>query len=111
MIMEAIEETAAVDRLELPALATLTEQQVRGQACVWDAVPLSGVPAVDLGEQTASRAGRRVRWFPRACRSCLGGKAYRALLDHGSKCEQCVDDASRCEAGLGLQRLVREARR
>lgn len=111
MIMGAIEETASAGRLEVPALATLTEQQVRGQACVWDGAPLFGVPAFDLGEHTTMRAGQPVRWFPRACRSCLGGQAYRALLDHGSKCEQCVDDVSRCEAGLGLQRLVREARR
>lgn len=97
--------------LPLPALGELTEQQVRGQACVWDAVPLSGVPAVDLGPQSAQRAGASVQWFPRGCPSCVATRAHRALLDHASSCEQCVDDGARCETGLGLNRLIRQARR
>lgn len=113
MSMKVTEGTpaSAVDWLALPALGTLTDQQVRGQACVWDAAPLAGAPAVDLGEQATSRAGQPVRWFPRACRPCLGLRAYQAILDHGSTCEQCVDDGSRCDTGLSLSRLVREARR
>lgn len=112
MIMKVTEGAATtVDWLELPALGTLTDQQVRGQVCVWDGAPLTVASAMDLGEQTASRAGQRVRWFPRACRPCLGLRAYQALLDHGSTCEQCVDDGSRCDTGVGLSRLVREARR
>ncbi|MFJ8804181.1 hypothetical protein [Streptomyces sp. NPDC102487] len=97
--------------LPLPRLDALTEQQVRGQACVWDAVPLSGVPAVDLGAQTGARAGASVRWFPRGCPSCIAARAHRALLDHAGSCEQCADDVARCETGLGLNRLLRQARR
>lgn len=111
MIMEAIEETAATDSLDLPALGTLTEQQVRGQACVWDGVPLSGVPAVDLGARTATRAGRPTQWFPRGCPRCVAEAALRALHAHAPSCEQCVDDAARCPEGLGLRRLMRMVRR
>jgi hypothetical protein len=101
----------ALAALPLPSIVTLTEQQVRGQACVWDAVPLSGVPAVDLGAQTTTRAGQPVQWFPRGCPSCVATRAHRALLDHVASCEQCVDDVARCATGLGLNRLLREARR
>ncbi|MFE9879782.1 hypothetical protein [Streptomyces sp. NPDC005784] len=97
--------------LQLPNLAALTEQQMSGQACAWDAVPLSGVPAVDLGTQTTTRAGHPARWFPRGCPPCVAKEAYRALLDHASVCEQCADEAARCELGRGLYRLMRENRR
>ncbi|MGQ4349673.1 hypothetical protein [Streptomyces sp. SAS_275] len=103
--------TGPVTVLPLPGIGELTEQQVRGQACVWDAVPLSGVPAVDLGPQTAARAGSPVRWFPRGCPSCVASRAHRALLDHASSCEQCAGDGARCGTGLDLNRLIRQARR
>lgn len=51
----------------LPPVADLSEQQVRGTACVYCGIHL-GPTAVDLGERTAGRAGERVAWFPRACR-------------------------------------------
>ncbi|MCX5407536.1 hypothetical protein OHA37_27190 [Streptomyces sp. NBC_00335] len=51
----------------LPALSTLTEQQVRGTACVYCGIHLDNGDAVDLGERPISRAGQRSRWFPRAC--------------------------------------------
>jgi hypothetical protein len=115
MIMEAIEETAATatgaEVLELPALDVLTEPQVRGQACVWDAVPLSGIAAVDLGTRTASRAGRSTHWFPRGCPRCVAEAALRALHAHAPSCEQCVDDAAECPEGLALRRLMRNVRR
>ncbi|WP_327413705.1 hypothetical protein [Streptomyces sp. NBC_01233] len=52
---------------DLPCLSELSEQQVRGAACVHCGVHLDNATAVDLGEQRASRAGSSVRWFPRAC--------------------------------------------
>lgn len=45
----------------------LTEQQVRGTACLRCGVVLDNGTAVDLGERYMTRAGQRVRWFPRTC--------------------------------------------
>ncbi|MFD5670954.1 hypothetical protein [Streptomyces sp. NPDC127040] len=53
--------------LRLPPVSELSEQQVRGVACVYCGIHL-GPAAVDLGMRKAGRAGARVAWFPRACR-------------------------------------------
>lgn len=55
------------DLRELPPLSTLSDQQVRGTACVYCGICLDNATAIDLGEQRAGRAGASVRWFPRAC--------------------------------------------
>jgi hypothetical protein len=52
---------------DIPPLGDLSEQQIRGAACVHCGVLLDNGTAVDLGEQTLRRAGAVVRWFPRAC--------------------------------------------
>jgi hypothetical protein len=52
-----------------------------------------------------------ITWFPRACRPCAGERAYAALFLHAPMCEQCADEAGRCETGRILHRLVREGRR
>ncbi|MGW4505667.1 hypothetical protein ACWENO_13610 [Streptomyces sp. NPDC004436] len=52
----------------LPPVGTLTEDQVRGAACVWCGAPLDSTTAVDLGERPARIGDLAVRWFPRACR-------------------------------------------
>ncbi|MFD4912880.1 hypothetical protein ACFWNR_06610 [Streptomyces virginiae] len=57
----------------VPALGTLTEDQIRGAACVRCGAPLDNATAVDLGERRTRRAGGLVRWLPRACR--IHGKA------------------------------------
>lgn len=97
--------------LALPALDGLSEQQVRGQACVWDGVILSAETAVDLGPRRKRRLDGEYDWFPRGCKACTGTEAYRALLDHASSCEQCIVEASRCEVGRDLWRLVRDGHR
>ncbi|MFB6805509.1 hypothetical protein [Streptomyces sp. NPDC056387] len=51
----------------LPPVGDLSEQQVRGTACVYCGIHLGAGPAVDLGERIAQLADLRVRWFPRAC--------------------------------------------
>ncbi|MFK0045561.1 hypothetical protein ACIQU4_15810 [Streptomyces sp. NPDC090741] len=51
----------------LPPVADLSEQQVRGAACVYCGIHLDNATAVDLGERHVNRAGAPVRWFPRAC--------------------------------------------
>lgn len=55
------------DLRELPPLSSLSEQQVRGAACVYCGIHLDNGNAVDLGEQRTGRAGSAVFWFPRAC--------------------------------------------
>lgn len=112
----AVESVAAtIDALAilaLPDLAALTDAQVRGKACVWDAAALTTVMAVDLGERMSPLAatGTDMRWFPRACRSCVPTLALSTLYGHAPMCEQCVDDAGSCDTGMALRRLEREYR-
>ncbi|MCT7356768.1 hypothetical protein N4P33_32190 [Streptomyces sp. 15-116A] len=97
----------AVDVLLLPHRDTVTDAQARGTACVWCAsAPLSAETAVDLGEQKAAGP----TWYPRSCRGCAAERAHRGLFDHAPMCEQCADEASRCEVGLILYRLIRQGR-
>lgn len=55
-------------REDLPPLSELSEQQVRGAACVHCGIHLDNATAVDLGSRIIRRAGTATRWFPRACR-------------------------------------------
>lgn len=96
--------------LPLPAIADLSEQQVRGITCVWDGIALTPATAVDLGVRTMNRLGEKRQWYPRACRRCIGDGAYRLLLDHSPACDRCRKDGG-CELGRALNRLVREGRR
>lgn len=59
--------STAPSRRPLPPMSELSEQQVRGSACVYCAVRLDNGDAVDLGERRVNRAGDTARWFPRAC--------------------------------------------
>lgn len=102
----------AIALLPLPDLNTRTDDQTRGKTCVWDGIPLTSETTVDLGERLSPLNGSTspMRWFPRACRSCVQRAALRALHDHAPLCEQCVDDASGCDTGMELRRLMREYR-
>lgn len=51
----------------LPNLRDLTEDQLRGRACVWCRVRLSNDTAIDLGAQRFKQLGHEAHWFPRAC--------------------------------------------
>jgi hypothetical protein len=96
--------------LTLPALDGLSQEQVRGAACIWCRVCLDTATAVDLGERRHKRLDGNYSTFPRACRPC-GAKAARATItDHAGRCEQCTDDASACETRAELERLAREGR-
>jgi hypothetical protein len=65
-----------VDEELLPALDTLTAEQLRGAACVWCGVVLQpGIDDVDLGARPATRTSRA--WFPRGCRACAVGETGR----------------------------------
>lgn len=90
--------------LPLPALDGLTEQQVRGLVCVWDAVPLTPDIAVDLGPRKKKRLGVTYDWFPRGCRRCVAAHAYRALLEHVGPCRDCGPDKA-CAQALALSAL------
>ncbi|WP_328436848.1 hypothetical protein OHA71_06285 [Streptomyces sp. NBC_00444] len=103
----------ALAHLELPRLDALTEQQVRGIACVWNMrhQPLTAATAIDLGVRPASRAGAPVSWYPRACRRCVHENAYAALLRHAEQCgDGCREDAGGCDTGRTLRHLMREHR-
>lgn len=52
----------------IPPVGSLTEQQIRGAACVHCGITLDNGSAVDLGEQRARIGDLGIRWFPRACR-------------------------------------------
>jgi hypothetical protein len=92
--------------LPLPDPDTLSADQTRGALCVWGGEPLNTGTAVDLGE----RVEQGVRLFLRACPGCAVRAALRAIHKHAPLCEQCVDDSTQCPPGLGLLRLLREAR-
>lgn len=101
----------ALALLVLPALDGLSEAQVRGKACVWCGVILAADTAVDLGPRRKGRLDGTYDWFPRGCKTSVGMEAFRALHDHAPACEQCVDEAERCETGRALWRLVRDGHR
>ena len=101
----------ALALLSLPNLNSLSEQQVRGAACVWDGIILAPQTAVDLGQREADRAGRAVPWFPRACRRCVHVAARLQLASHRACCELCVEEVSNCEHGFPLLQLAGEYRR
>jgi len=96
--------------LPLPALDGLSQEQVRGAACVWCTAVLNTATAVDLGERRHRRLDGHYSTFPRSCRRCAAEAAVRALRDHAGQCEQCVDDATLCETRTTLEKLAREAR-
>ncbi|MGW8684337.1 hypothetical protein ACWGNN_25350 [Streptomyces sp. NPDC055817] len=103
---------SAVSQLQqVPDLGTLSDPQVRGQACVWCAVILCAKTAVDLGPRDAQFHGTAARWFPRGCRPCSVQAAYLLLLEHTQCCEQCEDDPALCEDGRSLRGRLREVRR
>ncbi|GGY73011.1 hypothetical protein ACWDE9_35605 [Streptomyces olivaceoviridis] len=111
MPSDTVSAADALTLLPLPKFNALSQDQVRGIACIWDGVPLSTATAVDLGERRVKQFGQHTSWFPRACRPCALKQAMAALVDHGQSCEQCIDDHNLCTTGLGLVRAVREARR
>jgi hypothetical protein len=99
----------AIAELAVPDLATLTDAQVAGRACVWDRSEenLTDETAVDLGERMTGVHGTMspMRWFPRGCRRHVAEYAYLALFDHTlEKCEQCRASET-CDIGRALLRL------
>ncbi|WP_406410480.1 hypothetical protein [Streptomyces sp. NBC_01614] len=85
------------------------ERQVRGISCVWDAALLTPHNAVPLGPRKARRAGDRITWYPRACRSCVAIAAVTQLAIHTAACPTCQsEDADPCDTARALNRLFRE---
>lgn len=97
--------------LVFPGLDELSEEQVRGTACVWSGTTITTATAVDLGERRVRMLDGAISMFPRACRPCVAEQALAALHEHAPGCEQCVDEAGVCETGRVLTRLIREYRR
>jgi hypothetical protein len=95
--------------LPIPRLGTLTERQVRGITCVWDAALLTPRNAIPLGSRRASRAGARVTWYPRGCRSCVALAALGQLTSHVASCPTCQrEDVEPCDTARVLRQLFRE---
>ena len=97
--------------LTLPPLGKQSDQQLRGRVCVWCPRTLTAETAMDLGVRRHRRQDSRYVTFPRGCRRCTAQAAKRALRDHAPRCEQCVDDASRCVTRAALHQLTREEHR
>ncbi|MGW8387564.1 hypothetical protein ACWGMW_03160 [Streptomyces albidoflavus] len=57
----------------LPDPATLTDEQLRGSACVYGGSRLDPADAVSLGVQLDPRYPG-ARWYPRACPACAGDR-------------------------------------
>ncbi|MFE7233866.1 hypothetical protein ACFVAF_25015 [Streptomyces sp. NPDC057596] len=104
-----------LDLLGLPDPDGLHDAQLHGRDCVWcNRGPVTVEASVDYGEQTnpASGATTPQRWYPRACRPCIGQRAYSAFLDHAPSCKTgCEDTPLGCDIGRILNRLIREGRR
>ncbi|MFI0233175.1 hypothetical protein [Streptomyces sp. NPDC017086] len=109
MASDTARASSALAALPLPEFDTLTKEQARGAACVWDGAPLTADTAVDLGERRS--IGGCASWFPRACKPCALQHAMDTLIEHTQICEQCTDDQTVCPDGLWMVRAVREARR
>lgn len=108
------DQTSAIDALALlprPGLSELSEEQVRGAACIWCGTRLSAHTAVNLGEERVRLLDGAITMFPRSCRTCVADRAHQALLAHAPACEPCIDNAAECETGRALYRLIRENRR
>ncbi|WP_330339436.1 hypothetical protein [Streptomyces sp. NBC_00557] len=97
---------ALLPLIQLPPLEVLPDARARGAECVWGGEPLSTATAVDLGE----RKDDGVHWFPRACRPCTRRAVLAARNNHPGSCEQCAEDASRCETRHALHSLALELR-
>jgi len=110
-VAEPAADHTAVALLPLPDWVDLSDHQVRGAACVWCAAPLASGAVVDLGARRIKASDGTISVFPRACRRCVAEHALHALHDHAPLCERCVDDASNCDTGKALWRVIREARR
>lgn len=92
----------ALDTLDLPDPAGLTEDQLCGRQCCWCPAPLTIETAVDLGQRREP-----VAWFPRCCPSCI----QAADRTHVGMCETCVERPGACETAAALRQLVREHNR
>ncbi|WP_432135665.1 MULTISPECIES: hypothetical protein [unclassified Streptomyces] len=92
----------ALTVLALPAREGLNDGQQRGAACVWCCHGLRSVSAVDLGEQPPPE-----RWFPRACRPCVGARAHSGFFAHAMACEHCTHRTTLCDTGRLLHQLTK----
>ena len=100
-----------VDALALLPLPTrlhlLTGEQLRGAECVWCCETLDTATAVGFGDKIGVIANvPDSRWFPRACPTCIGQQARKALSTHTGSCEQCVDDPGQCPESVALRELT-----
>lgn len=100
----------ALGLLPLPDLATLSEPQVRGRACVWCAIILDAT-AIDLGPRPLKRLDVAAQWFPRSCHPCTVAKTDKALVAHLNLCRPCNMRGGSCAVGDELRAAVKHGPR
>ena len=94
MTVEAVE-SAPVEMLPLPRIATLDAERRDGQACVW----CGGEPSIDVGPRTGL--------LPRACQPCVIREARRVHGVHARQCRRCGARAY-CPDGRALYALAHQ---
>lgn len=90
--------------LPVPSPRYLQPGQIRGTACVWGGEPLDDDSAIELGWRVAGFRGVGGPWLPRACTSCVGDAARRALPDHVRERWRC--DGQVCDICHALRRIA-----
>jgi hypothetical protein len=83
-------------------LDVLTDGQRRGATCVWHGGKrLIVEKVVDLGEHMSPLRGSTtlIRWFPRACHTCVANRARHGLFAHCTTYKDGADEAGRCAMG------------
>ena len=99
----------AVEMLPMPKLRTLTPEQIEGGACPWCGERLPDGTGMRLGPRIGVAGGGVERWFPRACRPCVGKTAARVHRLHTGACARC-SHGEHCPDGRALHRLALECR-
>jgi hypothetical protein len=94
---------------ELPGITGLSEQQVRGKACVWCGVTSENGKAIDLGQRPAQFAGSQVSRFPRGCCPCAKSNAEQELAAHLETCRTCNTRGGVCSTGNDVQAILGQA--
>jgi hypothetical protein len=99
----------AVEMLPTPKLRSLTPEQIEGGACPWCGFRLAADAGVRLGPRIGVAGGAIERWFPRACRPCVGKAAARVYRIHVRTCARC-SHRDYCPDSRGLHALALECR-
>ncbi|MGW1532350.1 hypothetical protein [Streptomyces aureus] len=99
----------AVEMLPMPRVRSLTPEQIEGAACPWCAIHVDGDAGLRLGPRIGVTGSGIARWFPRACRPCVGKAAARVYRLHVRTCARC-SHRDYCPDSKALHALAQECR-